>query len=237
MRRLKFLTAVLLLLAPAAAVCQESEPAPGAQDQCPRIEVTQPTVMLEQGTPMTFSAGVSGGDPRAQFTFNWTVSAGTIIAGQGTPSITIDTTGLGGQIVTVTVEVGGLPEPCAKSEVRQVRVEAPTIGCNLPFDSYAWELKFNDEKARLDNFAIAIQMEPAAKGYILIYAGERARPDAVKRKLKRARSYLTNHRGVDAESVVLVYGGYAEHGAEDGVTLLQIVSRGAKFPFPGEIIK
>jgi len=39
-----------------------------------------------------------------QFTFTWTISAGKIIAGQGTRLITIDTTDLAGQKVSVNVE-------------------------------------------------------------------------------------------------------------------------------------
>lgn len=39
-----------------------------------------------------------------QFTFTWTVSAGKIIAGQGTRMMTIDTTDLAGQKVSVSVE-------------------------------------------------------------------------------------------------------------------------------------
>ncbi|HYG81792.1 MAG TPA: hypothetical protein VD861_15450 [Pyrinomonadaceae bacterium] len=234
MSRLKFLTAVLLLLTPAAAVCQEGAPATVAQEGCPRIEVMCPTEMLEQGTPMTVSAQVSGGDPNAQFTFNWSLSAGTITSGQGTPTITVDTTGLGGQNIKLTLEVGGLPESCAKVGSCEAGVKLPPLVPH-PLDRYR-SLKFSDEKARLDNFAIAIQQEPTLRGYILVYAGEGDRPE-LRRRAKRIRSYLTNRRGVDAGRFFFVYSGDRKYGPGGGYTELWVMPHEVKFPFPGEIIK
>jgi hypothetical protein len=228
-RRLGFLIAILLLV-PAAAVCQE-----GAREVCPVISVMCPAEEWEPGMLMTFSATVSGGDPGAQFTFNWTVSAGTIVSGQGTPIIAVDTASLGGMSVKATVRVGGLPESCASSESCQTNMRSAPLPWH-PFDRWS-DLKFDDEKARLDNFAIALQSEPSATGYVLMFAGERFRPAEVKRRAKRSRSYLTNTRGIAASRVVLVYGGYKESGYEEGLTVLWIVPRGLEFPFPGEIIK
>jgi hypothetical protein len=227
MPRLKFLMAVLLLT-PAAAVCQE-----GALEVCPRVELTCPTETLEQGTPMTFAAKVSGGDANAQFTFNWTTSAGTIISGQGTPSMILDAMGLGGQNVKVTVEVGGLPESCAKVVSCEAGVKPPPP-CNLPLDRYSWGMKFSDERARLDNFAIALQGEPEMRGYIMVNPGRRARPDEVKKWARRARAYLTNKRGIDPARFVIAYGGDPIY---EGSTVLLVTSRDVKLPFPGEIIK
>ncbi|HJU52954.1 MAG TPA: hypothetical protein VJ715_00210 [Pyrinomonadaceae bacterium] len=225
MSRLKFLMA-FLLLTPAAAA-----------QECPRVEIMCPTEMLEQGTPMTFSAKVSGGNRGAQFTFNWTVSLGTIQSGQGTPLITVDTTGLGGANVKATVEVGGLPQSCAKSESCAAGVELPPIVCGMPFDQYSLELEFEDEKARLDNFAIALQDELSASGFILVSAGKLARPDVVKMRAKLAWSWLTNKRGIDPSRLILAYDGDTLDGAAPhGSTTLRIVPYDADFTFPGEII-
>jgi hypothetical protein len=46
-------------------------------------------------------------------TYNWSISAGTISKGQGTPSITIDTESLpAGSRITMTVEIGGVVGGC-----------------------------------------------------------------------------------------------------------------------------
>ena len=225
MSRLKFLLAALLLLTPAAALAQE----------CPRVEVMCPTEALEQGTPMTFSAKVGGGDPAALFTFNWTVSAGTITGGQGTPSITVDTVGLGGQNIKATVEVEGLTEACAKAESCEAGVNPPPPTPH-PLDRYQ-SLKFRDERARLDNFAITLLQNPGWRGYILVYAGEGDRPSDIRKRAKRILSYLTNTRGIDAERFSFVYGGDRKYGSGGGYTELWVMSRDVNFPFSGEIIK
>jgi hypothetical protein len=71
------------------------------------------------------------------------------------------------------------------------------------FDEYG-NIRFNDEKARLDNYAIQLQNQPGAQGYIIAYgscAGEaQARAD-------RAKDYLVNTRGIDAGRIVTMDGG------------------------------
>ena len=74
---------------------------------CPTVTVSCPDTGAI-GQPVTFTATINAGDPAVTPTFNWTVSAGTISSGQGTSSITVDTTGLaGGSTVMATVTVGG----------------------------------------------------------------------------------------------------------------------------------
>jgi len=130
------------------------------------------------------------------------VSAGTISSGQGTSSITVDTTGLGGQSVTATVEIGGLDPACSRTASCTATVTAPAPPATK-FDEYG-NIRFNDEKARLDNYAIQLQNQPGAQGYIIAYgscAGEaQARAD-------RAKDYLVNTRGIDAGRLVTVDGG------------------------------
>ena len=44
--------------------------------------------------------------------------------------------------------------------------------CDWPFDEYG-DIRFEDEKARLDNFAIQLSNYEAATGYIFAYAGKK----------------------------------------------------------------
>src|SRR5205085_11676274 len=102
----------------------------GCVPPCPTISISCPTDQVAAGTPATVSVNLSGGDPNASVTYNWTVSAGTISSGQGTPSITIDTTGQGGQNITATVEIGGLAPECDHSRSSSFSVGTPPpIGC------------------------------------------------------------------------------------------------------------
>jgi len=168
------------------------------QPGCPTVSVSCPD-SVQQGSNITFSSSLSSG---ANVTYNWSVSAGTITSGQGTSSITVDTANLGGQTVTATVELGGLDPACSRTASCSTSVSAPNAQATR-FDEYG-DIKFNDEKARLDNYAIQLQNQPGAQGYIVAYgscAGEaQARAD-------RAKDYLVNTRQIDSSRLVTVDGG------------------------------
>jgi hypothetical protein len=138
-------------------------------------------------------------------TYNWSVSAGTITGGQGTSSITVDTAGLGGQSVTATVDVGGFDPSCSRSASCTTSVETPPATCRK-FDEYA-DLKFNDEKARLDNLAIQLQQEPGSQAYYVIFGSCDTEGAA---RSARAVDYLVNNRGIDRGRITVVDGGCRE---------------------------
>ena len=78
-----------------------------------------------------------------------------------------------------------------------------------PFDSYgaiSWEL----EKARLDNFAIALQHDSDSIGYIIVYAGRRACVGEAKERALRAKKYVVETRGIQASRIKWIDGGYRE---------------------------
>jgi hypothetical protein len=77
------------------------------------------------------------------------------------------------------------------------------------FDEYG-NIDFNDEKARLDNFAVQLQNEPKWKGYVIAYGGKRARVGEAKARAERAVNYLINRRGLDADKIEAIDGGYRE---------------------------
>jgi hypothetical protein len=207
MYRIGLLVTVLLLTL-MIGMWRAGAPTPvHAADECPRITVTCPTALVQQGEALTFTASISG-IPKTQYTFNWTVTAGTISSGQGTSTITLDTTGLGGQNLTVTVEVGGVPQQCAKSESCGASVSLPPLAPH-PLDRYG-DLKFNDEKARLDNFAIQLQQELDAIGYIVTYAGGHVSPNEARHRALRAKRYVVDRRGIESRRVVPVYGGRSD---------------------------
>jgi hypothetical protein len=79
----------------------------------------------------------------------------------------------------------------------------------VPFEDYG-RIPFNDEKPRLDNFAIQLQHDPALKGYIVVYARCCARQDEAKRRARRAKKYLVNVRGIAPTRVMTMDGGCRE---------------------------
>lgn len=115
---------------------------------CPMISVTCPDT--DAGPTLKFIAKMDAASS-AKVTFNWTVSAGNIIEGQGTAAITVDKTGFGGQPFTATVEVGGLPKDCPNLASCSTPIVDPPLLARK-FDEYG-DLSWAEERSRLDKFA------------------------------------------------------------------------------------
>ena len=77
------------------------------------------------------------------------------------------------------------------------------------FDSYG-NISWENEKARLDNFAIALQQDSNLTGNIVIYAGKRSCANEAKDRALRAKKYVVETRGIHESRVKWVDGGYRE---------------------------
>ena len=176
--------------------CVEVRPA------CPAIEISCPTnVALDQ--PLTFTSRYSGGVP-ANVTpvYNWTVSAGTIIEGQGTDTIKVDTRGLAGQTVRASLSMGGYTLECAADCAVSIPLPRPV---GRRFDEFP-DISRNDEKARLDNYAIELQNDPTATGYVIVYPGRTSKRADVQDHFGRVIEYLVHSRGIDQSRIKTIEG-------------------------------
>lgn len=199
--------------------CYTEETAPVCN--CGTITVNGPGGTTAPGQTMTFTATATG-QGSSNFTYNWTVSAGTIVSGQGTPSITVATTaGMAGSNVTATVEVGGTQAGC----------NCPTTGSDIggvadnpraiPVDEYG-PSQDDDVKARIDNFFIQLNNNPGARGYVIIYGT----PAQIRRqKAQIMRAINRPGSGHDASRVTFVDGPAGEQKVK-----LWIVPAGADNP-------
>jgi hypothetical protein len=77
------------------------------------------------------------------------------------------------------------------------------------FDSYG-NISWENEKARLDNFAVALQQDSNLTGNIVIYAGKRSCANEAKDRALRAKKYVVETRGIHESRVKWVDGGYRE---------------------------
>ena len=214
MMRSIHILSILLMLALASVVSAQN-PVP-----CGIVGVDGPADDLEPGTLLVFMVKVTN---TSSPEFKWSVSTGTITSGQGTESIVVDSTGLGGQIVTATVELIGAPSGCNSSASTKTRLKPPRPPDGCPFDEYG-DIKFEDEKARLDNFAIQILNYPQSSGQLLMFAGQKTFKGEAAYRLNRARSYLMNVRGVESSRIVSMDCGFAT----ELTVLLMVVPPGAK---------
>ncbi|MEP6707072.1 MAG: hypothetical protein ABJC05_06110 [Pyrinomonadaceae bacterium] len=168
---------------------------------CPNVTLSCPDNVIV-GQPITFSANIAGGSRQTNPTYDWTTTAGRIIDGQGTRTITVDTAGLAGQSIVASLKVraNGLecPASCA------VQFPVPKLDCRK-FDEFP-NIPRNEEKARLDNFAIDLQNAPGDRAYVVVYPGRENRAGDAELRMARVVDYLVNYRGLDAGRIVKLIG-------------------------------
>ncbi|HEY0080162.1 MAG TPA: PEGA domain-containing protein [Pyrinomonadaceae bacterium] len=199
---------------------------------CPYpVNVSAPAT-VNDGDIITFTAGVDYEGPSA-LNYTWTVSppSARIVSGAGTPTITVDSTGLGRRRITaiLVVDDGSGDRNCRQTSQASTSVLAATVTPIKPqrFDEFP-SVSFDDDKARLDNFAIELQNNPGARGYIIAYAGTNTRPGTADGLGERARRYMVATRGLDASRIVVLNGGYRERNSYE----LWLVPIGAEPPQP-----
>lgn len=179
---------------------------------CPYdVSVSAPERVLE-GDLITFAAFNSVANSSVPLNYRWTVSPDTvrITSGLGTPSITVDTTGMGGQRITaeldVTDDVYG--ETCFQKNSVPTEIERkPVISATLcdNFESRA----FDDDKARFDNCVVQLQGNPDAQLYIIIYQGTdkiSQTRNSYDNMSRRTLDYLVKTRGVDPRRISIIKG-------------------------------
>lgn len=203
---------------------------------CPyRVHVEGPDIVAP-GEIITFRA-INDIPNEVPLNYNWKVNGGRIIAGMGTPTITVDTTGITTK-TTITADLdvndGVYDAQCRQmfsvptEVVPEVVPEKPKAYICDEFPSKAPD----DDKARLDNCAIAVQNLPDAMLYIIIHQGtDRAGKsrNTYDRVSKRAMQYLVNVRGIDPRKIQIVRG----PDRPNTTYVMWIVPPGAELPVSG----
>ena len=213
------------------AYAPKSIPIP-AKLPCPYpVNVSAPSVVNE-GDVVTFTSDVAYSGSSA-LNYTWTISPASarIISGAGTPTIMVDTTGLGTQRVSaiLVVDDGSGERTCRQTAQANTNVTGltPPIVKQKCYDCFPFTA-FDDTKARLDNLAIELQNAPSSQGYIIVYAGRGSRAGQADRLIKRAKDYLVNQRGIDAARLSVINGGYRDTDYFE----LWVVPQGAEAPQP-----
>ncbi|MDQ4123164.1 MAG: PKD domain-containing protein [Acidobacteriota bacterium] len=200
--------------------CPDCVAPPPTPTPCPltNVDVTASPNVVNVGETVTFTATADAGGQSV--TYDWSVSGGEIVSGQGTPTITVRATTAGTNITaTATVTT---PDPnCRASD--SATAEVARIPEAREIDRYG-RLIPNAEKARLDNVAVAAQNEPGSR-ILIVTTGRNAA--AARRRAQFARNYLVNTRGIDPGRIDIRSGGT---GADE--TVIWLVPAGAADPAP-----
>jgi hypothetical protein len=167
---------------------------------CASVTISGPGGITQPGQTMTFTATATGG---SNVTYNWSVDRGTIVSGQGTPSITVSTTAAdAGTNVRATLDIGGQGQPasCACQTTYSESGGVASVPEASTVDEFG-QASNDDIKARVDNFYIQLNNNPSAQGYIINY-GTPAQIRARRRALMAAISF----RKYDVSRVTFIDG-------------------------------
>lgn len=203
---------------------------PLPKSPCPYpVSVSAPQTVNE-GEIITFAADATYGGTGG-LKYAWTVNptGAKVISGAGTSTITVDTTGLGGQRVIATLVVtDGSSDPTCRQSAQSVAVVTARerrMIVSREFDECD-NCTYDDQKARLDNLAVELQNDPSTRAYIIAYGGRYSPISQVEVLMKRARDYIVEQRGIDASRLAIVNGGFREGDSVE----LWVVPAGAEAP-------
>lgn len=203
---------------------------------CPYdIRLDGPEKVLE-GDLITFAAfnAVSGAATPLKYVWKVTPDNARITSGLGTPAITVDTSGLGGQTVRAELDVFDdvFDASCRQKISVPTEVEKPRVPEAVKCDSFE-SVSFDDDKARFDNCAISLQSNPDAQLYMILYQGTdrlSTTRNTYDKLSKRTLDYLVKTRGVDPRRISIVRGGNRLKTNYD----IWLVPPGAQTPVPQE---
>ncbi len=188
---------------------------------CPQIsiQVGNPRI-LRDGEQVVFGANVGGGDPNAQPLFNWSVSSGAIINGQGTRNITVDTTSAGNdRQIVADLLMSGYSYECNTRATSTVQVAAPA----KKVDEFG-DLPQQDEEGKLGSIISYLAQGTPDRVYIIGYAGRNNVRGYAGDVLRRMKAFIA--KAGPADRVVAVDGGFREQPAYE----IWIVPIGAESP-------
>ena len=205
---------------------------PLPKSPCPfPVNISGPDKVTE-GEIITYTADVVySGNSAVNYTWVVSPSSARVISGLGTPTLSVDSTGLGGQRITATLTADdGSSDPACVQNAQAVSIIAPLKKVAIvarEFDECN-NCTFDDQKARLDNLAVELQNDPSTRAYVIAYGGRMSPVGQVEKLMSRARDYLVTQRGIDASRLSVVNGGFRENDSVE----LWIVPSGATAPQP-----
>lgn len=199
---------------------------------CPYdISVSGPERVMA-GDSINFIASNAAPNSPNPMNYVWRVSpaAARITSGLGTSSITVQTGDLGGQTVTAEIDAtdGFNDAQCRqRKSVSTIIEKIPPPPESSLKDSLVFRV-FDDDKARLDNYAIELQNAPDTQAYIIMYQGREKKLVSADKMAKRTLDYLVKVRGIDPRRIVITNGG----GREQTMGDLWVVPPGSQPPVP-----
>lgn len=152
---------------------------------CPANFALFPQGIVSIENPVKIAVNSVENADKSNLKYEWTISAGKIVKGQGTSEIEIAAIEEDrGSNITVSVKIIGLQNECSVSDWFVIF----PIGCGFPADQFG-KLEPNDFKLRLDAFLAEVITNKDDKGLIIV---EFYKSDSIKNK-KAYLKLIKNH--------------------------------------------
>lgn len=182
---------------------------------CPEIHVAGDGFRHDFKRPLKFSAAVKGLEPTSSLYYEWNVSSGTIVAGQGTSIIEIDLSGTQVKRVTASVQIKGLNPECKNYDFGSTDVG------RIPYKFAEIQYNYSYLAALVDGMISELQNDPSLQGYIIMYGQRVGNSIELPSRIRALRNYMTFRR-FDQSKISIINGGFRE---EVGVELYLLPPR------------
>lgn len=179
--------------------------------------------MIRAGEISTYTTSIDRKGQQLKLEYVWSVSTGSILAGQGTS--TIDVREPNGSCITATVEIKGFPESCPNT--------ASEFACGDPAPQPVKLEEFIGPLAKVsaERFITAFKQaeeNPTAQVYIFISGTRRNPRSSISKKRQILMKHITVTCRYDAQRVTFVD---LDNRHDDRVTVW-LVPAGAAVPKP-----
>jgi hypothetical protein len=154
---------------------------------CSAVKFIQPSGAAQAGEAISFSVSLKDESKNLKLEYEWSVSAGEIIEGQGTNSIRVSTNGdFEGDEIIAAVKIRGLDAGCKDVFFGKANVE---LGCMLPPQLMEYEITtVGEERAIIDLLMSELTNKPDSVA--VFYLNFKAPTDD---KVNRRTARILNH--------------------------------------------
>jgi len=205
---------VELFIVPRGAVAPVPTPAykPDQEVRCPsKPDVYAQRFVWRSDEQMTFTAYLFQWHSTENHEIKWSVSSGTIVAGQGTRTIKVRGANAEYQKITATVEVTGYSSECTTTAT----AESPAKLSTFPLLVARLIGDCEVDLAALEDFAGWLHNKPELRGYMIVYNGPIRHLSGMRQGESEAMAhyklrYLIGFQGISKNKLTLIDGGFRE---------------------------
>ncbi|MEP7149249.1 MAG: hypothetical protein ABI857_10230 [Acidobacteriota bacterium] len=192
---------------------------------CPEVNIAGDGFRHDRSQPLRFSTLLKGTNPAGTFTLRWTVSAGRIVDGNGTPTILVDLTDSKDRRVTAGLFVEGLPVECenyysSSTEVGMFAYKYAEIQYNYSYFA-----------AIVDGLMSELSVQQSLHGVVIFYAPRTGGARELEARILSARNHV-RFRRFDPMRISFVNGGHREEASVE----FFLVPAGVQHPTPSPTV-